>query len=82
MYPLKVAGSRNGPREATEYLVRGNLPLEDLPPEMRRLPHVGQRTIVVGVGDTGTQERYGSFIARAALRSAYTPRKRVSNLSG
>jgi glutamate synthase (NADPH/NADH) small chain len=39
--------------QATEYLVRGNCAPEDLPPELRTLPHVGQRTIVVGGGDTG-----------------------------
>ncbi len=39
--------------QATEYLVRGNVPFEDLPPELRALPHVGTKTIVVGGGDTG-----------------------------
>jgi len=37
---------------ATEYLVRGNLPDELLPAEMHGRPHVGQRTVVVGGGDT------------------------------
>ncbi|HZQ90577.1 MAG TPA: NAD(P)-dependent oxidoreductase [Terriglobales bacterium] len=48
--------------QATEYLVRGNLPPEFLPPSMRNAsangsgdfrPHTGAVTIVVGGGDTG-----------------------------
>jgi glutamate synthase (NADPH/NADH) small chain len=39
--------------QATEYLVRGNLPDEYLPPSMRGLPHVGRKTVVIGGGDTG-----------------------------
>ncbi|MGH9668834.1 MAG: FAD-dependent oxidoreductase, partial [Terriglobales bacterium] len=43
--------------QATEYLVRGNLPPELLPEEWRNLPdpkpHVGKVTVVVGGGDTG-----------------------------
>jgi glutamate synthase (NADPH) small chain len=38
--------------QATEYLVRGNLPFEDLPDHLRALPHVGRHTVVVGGGDT------------------------------
>jgi glutamate synthase (NADPH) small chain len=43
--------------QATEYLVRGNLPPELLPPNMvnghaDHRPHAGVRTIVVGAGDT------------------------------
>jgi glutamate synthase (NADPH/NADH) small chain len=38
--------------QATEYLVRGNLPFEDLPGGLRELPHVGKHTVVVGGGDT------------------------------
>ncbi len=37
---------------ATEYLVRGNLPDELLPEGMRGRPHAGRRTVVVGGGDT------------------------------
>jgi glutamate synthase (NADPH) small chain len=37
---------------ATEYLVRGNLADELLPKEMQGRPHAGQRTVVVGGGDT------------------------------
>lgn len=38
--------------QATEYLVRGNLPFEDLPEWFRERPHVGKHTVVVGGGDT------------------------------
>ncbi len=38
--------------QATEYLVRGNVPFEDLPESLRELPHVGKHTVVVGGGDT------------------------------
>ena len=38
--------------QATEYLVRGNLPFDDLPEALRALPHVGRHTVVVGGGDT------------------------------
>jgi glutamate synthase (NADPH/NADH) small chain len=38
--------------QATDYLVRGNLPFEDLPEWQRSLPHVGRHTVVVGGGDT------------------------------
>lgn len=37
---------------ATEYLVKGNLPDELLPPSMHGRPHAGRRTVVVGGGDT------------------------------
>jgi len=37
---------------ATEFLVRGNLPLDDLPPDLRSRPYVGQRVAVIGGGDT------------------------------
>jgi glutamate synthase (NADPH/NADH) small chain len=37
---------------ATEYLVRGNLPPELLPDGMKERPHAGLRTVVVGGGDT------------------------------
>ena len=38
--------------QATEFLVRGNLPLEDLPERMRALPELGQHMAVIGGGDT------------------------------
>jgi glutamate synthase (NADPH/NADH) small chain len=37
---------------ATEFLVRGNLPPEQLPPSMREPIDVGKRVVVVGGGDT------------------------------
>ena len=37
---------------ATEYLVRGNLDDDWLPEGMKGKPHAGQRTVVVGGGDT------------------------------
>jgi glutamate synthase (NADPH/NADH) small chain len=37
---------------ATEYLVRANLPDEMLPEAMRGRPHAGHKTVVVGGGDT------------------------------
>ncbi len=38
--------------QATEFLVRGNLPMEDLPERMRSLPEIGQHMAVMGGGDT------------------------------
>jgi glutamate synthase (NADPH/NADH) small chain len=38
--------------QATEYLVRGNVPFEFLPAGLRSLPHHGAHTVVVGGGDT------------------------------
>ncbi len=38
--------------QATEFLVRGNLPMEDLPQRYRSLPEVGQHMAVIGGGDT------------------------------
>ncbi len=38
--------------QATEFLVRGNLPMEDLPEHMRSLPEIGQSMAVIGGGDT------------------------------
>lgn len=40
--------------EATEFLVRGNLPMEDLPPSMRSLPEIGKHVGVIGGGDTSS----------------------------
>jgi glutamate synthase (NADPH/NADH) small chain len=37
---------------ATEYLVRANLPGDYLPENLRGRPHAGRRTVVVGGGDT------------------------------
>ncbi len=41
-----------GVYQATEFLVRGNLPMEDLPPDMRSLPEIGKHMAVIGGGDT------------------------------
>lgn len=38
--------------QATEYLVRGNLAVDDLPEHLHQRPHVGSHTVVVGGGDT------------------------------
>jgi glutamate synthase (NADPH/NADH) small chain len=41
-----------GVYQATEFLVRGNLPSGDLPEEMRGLPEVGRTIAIIGGGDT------------------------------
>jgi glutamate synthase (NADPH/NADH) small chain len=41
-----------GVYQATEFLVRGNLPPEDLPEGMRSLPELGHHMAVIGGGDT------------------------------
>lgn len=41
-----------GVHTATEFLVRANLPAEDLPPGMQGLPDLGDDVVVVGGGDT------------------------------
>ncbi len=41
-----------GVYEATEFLVRGNLPPEYLPESMRGLPEIGHHVVVIGGGDT------------------------------
>ncbi|MGE5138093.1 MAG: FAD-dependent oxidoreductase, partial [Rudaea sp.] len=38
--------------QATEFLVRGNLPMEDLPVRLRSLPEIGRHIAVIGGGDT------------------------------
>jgi len=50
---LRIPGEElAGVFQATEFLVRGNLPPEDLPPHMRRPLEVGRRVVVIGGGDT------------------------------
>jgi glutamate synthase (NADPH/NADH) small chain len=50
---MKIPGEELGNAyNATEYLVRGNLPFDYLPPQMQSRPHAGRRTVVVGGGDT------------------------------
>jgi glutamate synthase (NADPH/NADH) small chain len=51
--PMKIPGEElNNIYQATEYLVRGNVPPEELPPELRGKPHAGRYTAVIGGGDT------------------------------
>jgi glutamate synthase (NADPH) small chain len=38
--------------QATEFLVRGNLPPEDLPADMQGLPELGSQIVIIGGGDT------------------------------
>lgn len=50
---IKLPGEDlKGVYEATEFLVRGNLPPEDLPPALKGLPEVGKSIAVIGGGDT------------------------------
>jgi glutamate synthase (NADPH/NADH) small chain len=42
----------DGIYKATDYLVRSNVPLDMLPPDMRETPVVGRRVAVIGGGDT------------------------------
>lgn len=43
-----------GVYHSTEFLVRGNLPPEDLPDWARGLPEIGKTMVVIGGGDTST----------------------------
>jgi glutamate synthase (NADPH) small chain len=49
----KLAGEESkGIYQATEFLVRGNLPLEDLPERIRARPEIARHMAVIGGGDT------------------------------
>jgi glutamate synthase (NADPH) small chain len=51
--PMKIPGEElKNVYQASEYLVRGNVPPEELPEELRGKPHAGRRTAVIGGGDT------------------------------
>ncbi|MBI4789901.1 MAG: NAD(P)-dependent oxidoreductase [Chloroflexi bacterium] len=51
--PARLPGEDlHGIYQATEFLVRGNVPVEDLPKNMRALPEFGPRIAVIGGGDT------------------------------
>jgi glutamate synthase (NADPH/NADH) small chain len=43
-----------GVYQATEFLVRGNLPSDDLPEGLKGLPEIGKIVAVIGGGDTST----------------------------
>lgn len=72
---LKVPGENlEGVYSATEFLARGNLPPEDLPPGMRGAINPGRRVVVIGGGDTAmdcvrTAVRLGARQARLRTRT-------------
>jgi len=52
-HAIKLPGDElKGIYQATEFLVRGNLPLDDLPEELKGLPELGKSIAVIGGGDT------------------------------
>lgn len=52
-HQINLSGEKlTGVYQPTEFIVRGNLPLEDLPEGMRSLPEIGQTVAVIGGGDT------------------------------
>ncbi len=52
-HKIKLPGEElKGVYQATEFLVRGNLPPDDLPRGMKGLPEIGKNMAVIGGGDT------------------------------
>jgi glutamate synthase (NADPH/NADH) small chain len=61
--PMEVPGEDlPGVYKATEFLIRANVNMEQLPPEMRERPTIGKKVAVIGGGDTA------SDCLRTALR--------------
>ena len=61
--PLKVPGvDLDGVYRTLDFLMRANVPLEDLPPDKRERPTVGKRVAIIGGGDSATD------CARTAVR--------------
>jgi len=61
--PMEVPGEDlPGVYKATEFLIRANVDMEQLPPEMRERPTIGAKVAVIGGGDTA------SDCLRTALR--------------
>lgn len=53
--PMNVPGEDlPGVYKATEFLIRGNVDLELLPPTMRSRPEIGSKVAVIGGGDTAS----------------------------
>jgi glutamate synthase (NADPH/NADH) small chain len=54
-HKIKLPGEDlTGIYQATEFLVRGNLPFDDLPETLKELPEIGKNVVVIGGGDTST----------------------------
>ena len=52
-HAIKLPGEDlKGIYQATEFLVRGNLSLDDLPEELKGLPELGKNLAIIGGGDT------------------------------
>lgn len=65
--PLKVPGADlDGVFNATDFLIRSNVPGEMLPPARRGEPRIGRRVAIIGGGDTAVD------CARSAIRLGAT----------